>query len=149
MPELRSGSVGVGPKITHTLTNTGFTHRIDRSDGTAGRARTHTRIHPLTLLGSVGQVPHRRKEAEGGARRGDAAPADGGAKPKKRVHRVKKKRRRKRLDGRGGISALALPTPLCLARACQRTRKSEEEEGGTRSRLLLWIYSFIYLSILV
>lgn len=36
LPELRSGSVGVGPKITHSLSRT-HTHRIERSDGTVGR----------------------------------------------------------------------------------------------------------------
>lgn len=122
------------------------THRIDRSDGTAGRARTHTNGHthvhtPTHSLAASGRfhTGGRRLQEERGSR-SNAAPADGGAKPKKRAHRVKEED----WTDEEAISALALPTPLCLAPACPRTRKSEEG-GGRRARV--YCYGFIHLFI--
>lgn len=140
MPELRSGSVGVGPKITLTHTHT-HTDRIDRSDGTAGRAHTHPLTHSLAASGRL-QIGGRRLQEE----RGEAtqAPAVGRATPKKRPHRVKEEE--EDWTDEEAISPLALPTPLCLAQACQRTRKKRGRKGGDALAFIA-MDLFIYLSI--
>lgn len=123
---------------THT-----HTHRIDRSDGTAGRARAHT--HPLTpWQRRAGSTPE-----EGGCRRSaERQRSTGGWRSKAKEKTPPRKRRRRRLDGRGGDLCSRSPhTSLSGSRLSAHEEK--RGRGETRSRLLLWIYSFIYLSILV
>lgn len=86
------------------------------------RGRRYARTHT-----HVGYTPRERLKREYEA----YTPADGGAEPKKRLHSVK--------QGRG----------IAFATSLSCFRSSVEEESRGQAYLLLWIYSFIYLLILL
>lgn len=106
-----------------------------------GRARAHTPTHSLAASGRLHTGGGRFQEERGEARQ---APAVGTATPKKRPHRVKEEE--EDWTDEEAISALALPTPLCLAQACQRTRKKRGRKGGDALAFIA-MDLFIYLSI--